>query len=413
MKVAVLVDEFPLISETFILNHIVGLKNIGYTVHVFPTHKAKQGAFHQLFYKHNLQKNTYYPPIYPSSRVDKILGCIKLGTRSFKSFRLLLKCLITKFHINYLTRLSLFFRAIPFIDKGNYDIVHCHYAPNGNVAIQLQNLNLCKGAIITHLHGYDIHNKQFIKTISYKYLFNEGKAFIVNSDFTALGYQRLGGDASKAVYIPEALDTTLFKPLPNKPHTINEKNFFFIISVGRLVDFKGFHYGILTIKDLIQKGYTNIRYTVIGAGPLHEELKELVKKEQLTEFISLVGLKNQTEILEALQISDVFLSPGIIAESGRQENQGLVIQEAQAVEVPVVVTDVGGTKQGLIDGVTGFLVPPEDIGELSSKIELLLRDPSLRANMGKAGRMFVKEKFDVTVNDKKIIHLYNKVAKGI
>lgn len=86
--------------------------------------------------------------------------------------------------------------------------------------------------------------------------------------------------------------------------------------------------------------------------------------------------------------------PGITDTNGRAENQGLVIQEAQAMEIPVIVTSAGGMQYGLIDGETGYVVDQNSNIDFADKIEILLKDNELRQQMSLAARQFVIKNYD-------------------
>jgi colanic acid/amylovoran biosynthesis glycosyltransferase len=108
--------------------------------------------------------------------------------------------------------------------------------------------------------------------------------------------------------------------------------------------------------------------------------------------------------------SDVFLLPGIHDDvTGRAENQGLVIQEAQSMELPVVVSDAGGMKYGLIHTETGFVVKERDLTEFVEKLEILIEDSVLRKAMGVRGRDYVEKQFDSEVLCEKLLSYYNEV----
>ena len=105
-----------------------------------------------------------------------------------------------------------------------------------------------------------------------------------------------------------------------------------------------------------------------------------------------------------------FLFPGIHEKgTGRAETQGLVIQEAQAMELPVVVSDAGGMKYGLLDGVSGFVVQEGDIEGFAEKIELLINNGQLRVTMAKAGRNFVVQTFDTRILGDKLMQIYEVI----
>jgi colanic acid/amylovoran biosynthesis glycosyltransferase len=85
------------------------------------------------------------------------------------------------------------------------------------------------------------------------------------------------------------------------------------------------------------------------------------------------------------------------------EGQGLVLQEAQALGLPVVSTLHNGIPEGVLNGKSGFLVPEKNSKSLAERIIALLQDKELRQKMGETGRQFVREKYDIPV----IVKQYN------
>jgi colanic acid/amylovoran biosynthesis glycosyltransferase len=83
-----------------------------------------------------------------------------------------------------------------------------------------------------------------------------------------------------------------------------------------------------------------------------------------------------------------------------------VLQEAQAMGLPVVATFHNGFPESLLDGESGFLVPERNVEALAEKVEYLIENSQLWATMGKKGRAFVAENFDVNVLNKKLEQIY-------
>ena len=111
-----------------------------------------------------------------------------------------------------------------------------------------------------------------------------------------------------------------------------------------------------------------------------------------------------------LELADVFLLPGRIDPiTKRVETQGLVIQEAQAMEIPVIVSDVGGMKYGLRQGKSGFVIKEGKIMDFIAAIEKLILNPKLKTNMGIEGRKFVKDNYDMRILTKRLLEIYSKV----
>jgi colanic acid/amylovoran biosynthesis glycosyltransferase len=108
-----------------------------------------------------------------------------------------------------------------------------------------------------------------------------------------------------------------------------------------------------------------------------------------------------------MELSDIFLYPGITFNK-RGENQGLVLQEAQAMQLPVLISDAGGMQEGVTDGVTGFVLPENDILGFVRNIELLASDSLLRKKMGEAGRQMVTEKYNIDLLNIQLLKLYQK-----
>ena len=131
-------------------------------------------------------------------------------------------------------------------------------------------------------------------------------------------------------------------------------------------------------------------------------LNELTQK--LIDIESVTG--NENEVINFMDNSSVFLYPGIVDNTGRCENQGLVIQEAQAMQLPVVTSDVGGISEGLIDKKTGFLVEEGNIDAFVSKVLWLIDNPNRRKEMGKAGRQFVVENYESIILGERLIDIY-------
>ena len=107
--------------------------------------------------------------------------------------------------------------------------------------------------------------------------------------------------------------------------------------------------------------------------------------------------------------ANFFVLPGITEETGRAETQGLVIQEAQAIGLPVIVSDAGGMKYGLIDLETGFILPEGDINAFAEIIKKLIQNPKLAENLGKKGRQYVVENFDSKVLGERLLKIYKEL----
>lgn len=178
--------------------------------------------------------------------------------------------------------------------------------------------------------------------------------------------------------------------------------------VGRLVEKKGFSYGIKVFAQCFNR-HKNIRLRIIGSGPLKNELTKLIKKLGLELVISLEEGKSHSEVAKAMQEAHIFMMTYLTAKSGNSEGTPSVIKEAQAVGLPIISTLHAGVPEGVLEGETGFLSEEKDIEGLSQKLNKLIEDPQLRVKFGKRGRKWVEEKFDILHQARELENIYQQL----
>ena len=109
---------------------------------------------------------------------------------------------------------------------------------------------------------------------------------------------------------------------------------------------------------------------------------------------------------EYLSAADIFVLPS------RSEGFSNAIIEAMAASLPVVATNVGGNAEAVEDGVSGFIVPPEDIAALSDAILRMLSNPAKAEEMGASGRERVKDNFTIDAMVHQITNVYASLLKA-
>ena len=130
----------------------------------------------------------------------------------------------------------------------------------------------------------------------------------------------------------------------------------------------------------------------------------------MEDCVIFYGALTQQAIKHRYEEADVFILPGRFeAETGRAETQGLVIQEAQAMELPVVVSDAGGMKYGLLPNKSGYVVEEENLEGFVEAVERLINNPNLKAGLGSEGRKFVSKNYDTHILTDRLITIYNNV----
>ena len=119
-----------------------------------------------------------------------------------------------------------------------------------------------------------------------------------------------------------------------------------------------------------------------------------------------MGWRDETEIVKILQDTHIFVAPSITAADGNQDAPINVLKEAMAIGLPVVSTYHGGIPELVEDGKSGFLVPEKDVAALADKLGYLIEHPELWSAMGKAGRQFVLEHYNLNLLNDDLMNIY-------
>jgi glycosyltransferase involved in cell wall biosynthesis len=170
--------------------------------------------------------------------------------------------------------------------------------------------------------------------------------------------------------------------------------------VGRLAKEKGYPY-LLNAARVVIKKYPEVHFLIVGDGPQREELVKLASNLGLNDHITFTGYRR--DVLSVLALFDIF------ALATLWEGLPVVILEAMVMAKPVVTTDVMGNPEVVINGVTGFLVPPRDPEILAERILELLKDENLRKRMGGAGRKRIEEEFTIKRTISETERLYEEL----
>lgn len=176
--------------------------------------------------------------------------------------------------------------------------------------------------------------------------------------------------------------------------------------VGRIVKGKGVKEFILAGKEVL-KVKPNVKLVIVGDAKgeddrYYKEVKQLVEKENLNQSVIFTGWRN--DLNKLIVDFDILVHPYTYPE-------GLpnVLIEAMALKKSVITTNVPGSSEIVVDGVTGFLVAPGDIDAMVKKIIYLIDNPDLARQMGEKGRKRVEQYFNIKNTVAKIQELYMNI----
>ena len=145
--------------------------------------------------------------------------------------------------------------------------------------------------------------------------------------------------------------------------------------VGRLVEQKGFAYGLRACAALAER-YPDLRVVVVGDGPLRATLQ--AEASALGDRASFAGWR--ADAADLMHGFDLLLMPSL------WEGFGLVLLEAMAAALPVIASATSSVPEIIVEGETGLLAPPRDVAALTAALHALLNDRALRRHMGLLGQ---------------------------
>ncbi len=407
MKIALIVGTFPTLSETFILNQITGLLDMGHDVEIFADFNSSEKKVHPDIGKYNLMERVHYFDM-PQNKIIRILKAICLIIINFHKSPIKISKSLNIFKYGKIAlSLRLLYALIAFLDK-KFDTIHCHFGPNGILGVYLKEMGI-PGKYVTSFHGYDVNSYPKIEGENvYNDLFRSGDLFTANTNFTRQQAVKFGCDENKIVILPEGLRIERFKFSTIK---IQPREPIKILTVGRLVEKKGHEYAIKAIPKVVKK-HKNIKYMIAGDGTKRDTLESLVSELGIKDYVKFLGAVEEKEVLGLYQQAHIFVLPSITARNEDREGQALVLQEAQATGLPVISTLHNGIPEGVVNGKSGFLVPERDVDALAEKLEYLIEHPEIWSEMGRCGRDFVKEKYDVKKLNQQLVEIYQNLIRG-
>jgi glycosyltransferase involved in cell wall biosynthesis len=191
--------------------------------------------------------------------------------------------------------------------------------------------------------------------------------------------RRFGVSADKIVFVPNGRDPTAFRPRAGGPGAAPAQ----VLFVGALTPGKRPERFIAAVQSLRARGLS-FSARMVG-GPLHDELVGPAR----AAGVELLGSRSDIPVL--LRQADIFAFTSLPSGEGMP---GVLI-EAGLTGLPAVATDVPGVRSIIDDGVTGLVVEPEDLDAMVAALEGLLRDPELRASMGRSARRYCLSRFSI------------------
>ena len=286
------------------------------------------------------------------------------------------------------------------------DIVHVHYIYNRAFPLNLAFWKVKN--LIASTWGQDVVaytlRERLNQTFFKRFILKQARLITATSHYLARETAKYAPPNKEVHVIPWGVDEEIFIP-SSKVNSMEDR----MVTLGLVKSLEP-TYGpeyLIQVMALVVARYPTARLVMAGKGAMEEELKRMVLNLKIEQSISFVGFVPHEEIPALLQSIDIFVMPSCF------ETFGVAAVEAQATELPVVATRVGGIPEVVVDGVTGILVEPRNPEQLAEAILKLIEDPELRLRMGQEGRRYVLKHYRWVDNAAEMAKLYRQYIHSI
>jgi PEP-CTERM/exosortase A-associated glycosyltransferase len=218
---------------------------------------------------------------------------------------------------------------------------------------------------------------------------------------------------SKIFVTPNAVDINNFKPSYERDHeleqSLNLSGKKVVAFVGTFFKYEGLSYALEAMKT-IAKTRDDIHLLLVGAGNEFENLKHQVDDANLNEWVTFVGRVPFDQVSRYYSLADVMVFP---RESIRLTELVTPLKplESMAQFKPVIASDIGGHRELIVDGETGFLFPADDAQALANKITATIDDKELLTKVSDAGLLYVQNERNWLNTAKQYLPVYQKLKK--
>jgi len=284
-------------------------------------------------------------------------------------------------HINPIVNVKAVADIWRVLVQEKYDIVHTHSSVAGVVG-RLAAFTAGVPVIIHHVHGWGLHESMpgwtrmlYLNLERLCARFTTRLIVVCRPDIQKGLAHRIGKEGQFTL-IYNGIDLEKFRQ-PADDHQMRSElgldpDCKLVGMIGRLDEQKN-PLDFIRAAALVAKSYSEAQFLVVGDGSLRPECERLIKELHLKEKVFLLGYRNDVaKILSILTIT---------AMSSLWEGLPLAFLEAMSAGKPIVANDVDGAREVVIDGETGFLVPPHQPSKMAERILYLLNNETLYNRM--------------------------------
>ena len=384
LRVGYVLKKFPRLSETFVVNELLGVERAGIDATVFSLRPADDEPRHAML-------DQLAAPVLELPRLRKV----SLGT--------MLADIADRHGSDTADRLAEFMGMIPLdrqasvlsqgialadeVTARGLQHLHAHFATVAAHTAHVAHVITGVTYSIT-AHAKDIYRHGIDKQL-FRHVVENSAALVTVCDANEahIRSELLPESSHPVVVIPNGLPDDVVEHLPTVTRRSNA-----LLAVGRLVEKKGFDVLIDACDELRRRGI-EVSCDIAGGGDLIDDLAAQIERLSLGNEVRLLGPVPRERVMELMSTARVLAVPCVTGTDGNRDALPTVVLEAMLVGLPVVATPIGGIEEMVRHGQEGIIIPERDTNALADAIELLLSDDSEWDRLSAAGPERVAQRF--------------------
>lgn len=387
MKICFVVGEFPALSHTFVLDQVVAMLELGHEVSIVCDRIGND------------------------SRIDfevEPMRSLMLRTHRWwqapQALRANIGRLPERLRDKLSTAADMYWNSV----LNDCDVIVAHFGGNGLRLARAKKRGRLAPPIVTIFHGNDVGVHHHSGTLgTYAPLFSHGALHLtVNTVFRDMlvesgaragdvAVHHMGVDCDEIAY--------RWRPWDDGPLEF--------VSVCRLVEKKGIEYALQAVARLArERPGVDWRYSIIGDGPLTDELRSLAARLEIVDRVRFLGALPHASVKAALDKAHVFLLPSVTAGDGDVEGIPVALMEAAASGLVVVSTRHSGIPELIQNGRSGFLSDEKDVAGLARDLARIADDHRACRLMTLAARAHVESEFNKDALNRRLCDLIAPLA---
>lgn len=389
--IAYVLSRFPEITQTFVINEIVGLGQHGIRIEVFPLILQLDQAIHDQV--RPFARRTHYRPLLSGEVWRAQIYWLRIKPISY--LRTWAQALVANAtHPGFLARSLVVVPKAAYFARKMVELgvtyIHAHWATHATLAAYcVSRLTGLSYSFTTHAHDLYGPRPMLARKVEHATL------VVTISDYNKRLIARLYGvsAARKTAVVRCGVNLAQFRPQP-PPQGATP----LVVCIGSLMPYKGHKYLIEACR-LLQRDGVTFRCVCIGEGPLRSDLQSQIETSGASRYVLLRGALSQQKVRRILGVASLYVQPSIRTRSGMIEGIPVAIMEALAMEIPVVASRLTGIPELIEDNECGGrLVEEKNPEALAEAITAMLRDREHARTLARLGRQRVLAEYDLDSN---------------